>query len=272
MNRKIFVTYGNQPYYKSLERIRSEAENTGEFDEILTFTDNDVPDEIKASTLWSHKRGGGYWLWKPWVVLKAMEYADDTDIIIYSDCGNTLFPNKGWQEYFNLLSTYNAVFFYNGSKMENWCRKSALNLSANPYIGEYYQIISGFFVTKGSAKPLFRQWYSTMLKHPESVSDVTKDEMCHESAKFIEHRHDQAVLSAIVYGYTDNSLLTMPENSERLLKEGQPVFNSRKSDIQTRSSSSYVSPIKNAIRIYIVLPYRRLRMRHLNYKWEKFRK
>lgn len=116
----IFVTYGNQAYYKSLERIRSEAEATGEFDKILVYTDKDLPDHIKQHPLMRYKRGGGYWFWKPWVISQALKFASDNDIVVYSDCGNTVYPHKQWHKLFKKLDNHDAVLFYNGGRMECW--------------------------------------------------------------------------------------------------------------------------------------------------------
>src|SRR6185369_15940661 len=33
----------------------------------------------------SHERGGGYWLWKPYVVLDALESVREGELVLYSD-------------------------------------------------------------------------------------------------------------------------------------------------------------------------------------------
>lgn len=127
MNKKILITYGDELYRKSLDRIAEEARNTGEFDEVITYTKADLPEEITSNVLFSHKRGGGYWLWKPYVCLKTLEKCDDTDIVVYSDCGNKLFRHKQWNMYWGWMKKRDAVFFYNGGRMEQWCRKSLID-------------------------------------------------------------------------------------------------------------------------------------------------
>lgn len=48
MNKKIFITYGDDLYKRSLERICHEAEQSGEFDEIIAYTPTDIPESIKS--------------------------------------------------------------------------------------------------------------------------------------------------------------------------------------------------------------------------------
>ena len=57
--KKIFVTYGDELYMKSLEGICGEARQSGEFDEVVAYTRVDLPDSIKSNVLFSYKRGGG---------------------------------------------------------------------------------------------------------------------------------------------------------------------------------------------------------------------
>lgn len=57
--RTFFVTYGNSVYRQSLKRICEEAKESGEFDEVLAFTDTDLPDYITLNELFAYSRGGG---------------------------------------------------------------------------------------------------------------------------------------------------------------------------------------------------------------------
>lgn len=59
MNRTIFVTYGDAIYKQSLKRICNEAEQCGEFDEVIAYTEADLPDFIKENPLFTYRRGGG---------------------------------------------------------------------------------------------------------------------------------------------------------------------------------------------------------------------
>ena len=123
----IFVTYGNQEYYKSLDRIRKEAAATQVFDRILVYTDKDLPVEITSHVLMRHKRGGGYWVWKPWAILQAMNVASDNDIIVYSDSGNTLYKHPQWFSILRKLDKYDALLFYTGGIMHQWSSKAMMD-------------------------------------------------------------------------------------------------------------------------------------------------
>ncbi len=263
MNKKILITYGDELYQKSLERIAGEARNTGEFDEVIVYRKEDLPEEITSHVLFSYKRGGGYWLWKPYVCLKTLEECDDTDIVVYSDCGNKLFKHKQWGMYWGWMKKYDAAFFYNGGKMEQWCRKSLIDNFTPPLpaIGAMYQIISNLSVFKKGAARVLKDWLDTMMSHPEYVMDADEDERRHELPAFIESRHDQAVLSAVVYRHCmDTRVLVTRNRTERWSRTGQAVAAARCSDTMERNPKSYEPLWAWMVRMCLVVPLRNMRM------------
>lgn len=235
MGKKIFISYGDARYRKSLQRLGKNAKELNLFDEIILYTEEDLPQELRDHELMQYKRGGGYWLWKPWVVLHTLEKMGDEDILIYSDSGNELYADKEWTKWFRLIDKYNGIFFCYAAFMERRCRKNLLEFYENvPHLKKLYQIQSGQLLVKGKARKVIQEWYDVMFQHPEFVIDVAKDEIKEESSMFLEHRHDQAVLSCAVYGNEkDLNLKVLWNHSEGVFREGQAVRNARISDSES---------------------------------------
>ena len=88
----IFLTFGNEYYYNSLDRIRKEVESFNIFNDILIYNDKNLKED---TTFWEkHKyfiennhRGYGYWIWKSYLTLKTLNNINENDIIIYTDAG-----------------------------------------------------------------------------------------------------------------------------------------------------------------------------------------
>ena len=94
MTKLYFITFGNEKYYNSLQRIKKEVENFNIFDEIIIKNDKDLKDDIEfwnkhSDFIKKYNRGYGYWIWKPYINLKLMEKIDNDDIIVYADSGCT---------------------------------------------------------------------------------------------------------------------------------------------------------------------------------------
>ena len=44
----------------------------------------------KNAHIFTQKTGGGYWLWKPWVIAETLRKIPEGDILIYADTGFVL--------------------------------------------------------------------------------------------------------------------------------------------------------------------------------------
>ena len=263
MNKKIFITYGDMNYYKSLDRIREEAISSGEFDKIIIYTDKDLPDEVKNSELFKYSRGGGYWIWKPYICLKTLESCDESDIIVYSDGGNMIFKHKQWNTFWKWMKKHPAIFFYYGALMVERSRKSLIEqyLHDIPFLKEMYQIQCSIFIYTVKAKPVIKEWYETMFNHPEFVKDASGEEISHEFSRFIENRHDQSVLSCSVYkNWGKLNLYVTHQRSERFHRGGQAVFNARISNDTIRNKMVHERIYIFLLRKMLVEPYRASKM------------
>lgn len=156
-----------------------------------------------------------------------------------------------------------AVFFYYGGKMGKWSRKSLIQNFENsvPMIRKMYQIQTNIIIFRKSAIGIIEDWLDNMLNHPEYVIDSDSKDKQYELPEFIESRHDQSVLSAVVYKHQfDRKLLITRQRSERFSRKGQAVFNARISDSMERNPMIYEPLYSYIARNLIIVPYRKLTM------------
>lgn len=237
----ILVAYADIHYKESLMRLKRLARKTGRFDKILIYTPKDLPEFVKASPLFAFSRGGGYWVWKPYVVVDALSKCNLGDIICYVDSGCYLNKDsKEWDYYFEVLKQYNAIFFqyrdnisYSG--WEEFCTYSNNNIvevghwmkpTTKDYFMEFFGDDSfthyakiwcgGFFVKKTrTIINIVNEWYRLILFNPILFVDPIGKECMHLPESFNVHRHDQAVVTPLVYYYKDiDNVLVLPETSE----------------------------------------------------------
>ena len=94
MTQIYFITFGNEKYYNSLDRISKEVKHFNIFDDIIILNDKYLKDDIEfwnkhSDFINNNNRGYGYWIWKPYINLKLMEKINNNDIVIYTDAGCT---------------------------------------------------------------------------------------------------------------------------------------------------------------------------------------
>lgn len=127
--KKTFVTYGDDNYRESLERIGREARATGVFDSVRLYTPADLPEPFASYTR-DYPRGGGYWLWKPFVIVSELDRAAEGDIVVYADAGCTLMPHADWQRYFDASTGARSCSSWPRARVPSGARKRCSTISA----------------------------------------------------------------------------------------------------------------------------------------------
>lgn len=267
MNKKYFVSYGDTNYTESLNRIGREAESLGLFDEVRLYSDNSLPEPFKGYTQ-RYKRGGGYWMWKPWVIHDMLERMDEGDIVVYADAGCTLLPHSDWNMYFGRLEKKDkeAIFFIAEGKNRRWCKRDVFSFFTpkDDSWKNANQIQATFFIVRKSrGNAVFSRWYDVALNHPELFIDVCPDDKCNEAPAFREHRHDQSVLTACVCTAPKLSdFLFMPEKMEKRYPDGQALLASRISATERRGVNVACVPQNRLVAFFnlnIVKPLQRFK-------------
>lgn len=247
-----FITYGSGQFLFSAKIISKKAESLNLFSKVFVFSEDDLPLSIKSSPLFHYNKGGGFWLWKPYIIDKVLNEIEEGDIVVYSDAGNQLFNSDKWYEYFNLLETYNSIFFqykenydygwnkfnskFNDSpKLKFWIKQSTVNhftslFSSDSAWLEQNKILAGLiFVKKNKeSQDLIRNWKEKMLFFPQLVFDVFEDEKNNQIAGFAEHRHDQSIISSLVRYYEKSKNILVLDEEFETYNEFQIVRTSRK--------------------------------------------
>lgn len=239
--RKVFISYGDAGFKKSLKRIAKQARVSHLFDKVEVYTPSDLPYPIRFSPLMIYRRGGGYWVWKPWIIYNALSQCKEGDIIYYVDAGCTLNPESGeWREWDSVMANYNAIVFNYRSDVyysgwEQYCKKEtncapALRHWIKPTAEEYFtrflgtddylnnnHVMSGIIIVRRTAKiPCFiQEWLNIAVLNPSLFCDAYGEELGRLPETFNEHRHDQAILAPLVSHYKDiDKIAILPEKSE----------------------------------------------------------
>lgn len=237
----IFISYGDNRYYESVRRVSRQARKMRIFDKVIAYTEKDLPKFITTSPLFQYKRGGGYWLWKPWIILETMKNSKSNDVIFYVDAGCSLNGNsKEWADFIQLMENHSGIFFQYrdadtypawvhvclnaknySSKIKHWtkplCRRFLQSYFSDDSHENYRSIWAGACIIKNDkfGVSLVQEWFDMMYEHPEIVRDMEEDELM-ESVDYLNaHRHDQAVLTSLVFYRKDYcNFMVIPETSE----------------------------------------------------------
>lgn len=203
--KKYFITYGDEKFAASKARIVRQANELNIFDKVFACGPEDVTQEVRDSVLMSIPRGGGLWVWKPDVILTALQEIEEGDILIYADAGSLLKKTKEWDWYDKKLQTYDMIAQRIYYRTYKWTRQEIIDMFPdNPrdWTFKYQHCATTIAFRKSPFTMKFvEEWRRLMLDHPEAVMDVTPEEFPNQPRGLVENRHDQAIFSALVYRY-----------------------------------------------------------------------
>jgi hypothetical protein len=201
-----FITFGagSKEIEEAAQRLGKQALHCGFFDEIEVFSESDLPDDVMnlfSPVRFDQIRGFGYWAWKPYLINRKIDSLQDGDVLVYLDAGFEINPSgeSRFTYYLDFVARHDVLVFQVPHQYRLWVKPhSSLKIGAQDYFRN--QIHAGFIMLKVSdvSRRIISRWYELAFKDSGSaLSDWVEEGQSLESG-FIEHRHDQAVLSHII--------------------------------------------------------------------------
>lgn len=153
-------------------------------------------------------RGSGYWLWKPYIIYKAMFDMHEGDILVYSDAG-VQFINS----VHHIINVMNQDLFLFGNNWNHvdWCKGGVLEKifgNSNEWhdisdwdalpVEKQVQASVIFIRVSKASKEFIKEWLM-YCQLPNLIDDTPSK--FHNAITFAEHRHDQAILTCLAYKY-----------------------------------------------------------------------
>jgi len=215
-----FISYANERFKKAGDRIKKEAEEMGCFNGMIkVYSPDDFSKEFKdnLSDILKQPRGGGYWIWKSYIINDMLSKLNENDIVLYTDAGCTL-KKEGLarlMEYVKMISPEsgysvlamrlrkNTIYGNDYYIEKNWTSSAIFDEFKVPINGEIAnssQILGGVQMYRNCKES--RDFLSKWLKIAETRSDLFTDKYNEESKKrsssFTDNRHDQSIFSILI--------------------------------------------------------------------------
>ena len=224
-SRIIAISYANEKYKKQLEVNKKSALEIGKVNEYYSYGPKDIDQDFKNKNKYvlSLPRGNGYWLWKPYFILKTLrEKLNDGDYLIYTDA-DILYMN----------STYTIIEFMKKNNAEMWAveqphiieriytKRDAFILLCldSSFYSESPQYMAGIQIYR---KSKFTEKFLEDLLYYSSDKRIITDNPNilgkNNYEGFKENRHDQSVFSLLIkkYGLVNTAKTNMIGNNTKL--------------------------------------------------------
>ena len=204
-----FLVYNDNTHNQYLHELLQSVKIYGKQFEIIVFDKKDIDNAFieKNKYILNCSRGGGYWLWKPYIINETLKKINDNDILFYLDSKYYFI-----EDFTNLYSEYmknNDLLVWknkpNGQVwyMKNWCKMDVINkynMFDKIFNENAEDCWGGALVLKKNKNTIkyIQEWLDMSCIY-EDITD-TQSKMGNSDI-FCEHRHDQSLLSIILYKY-----------------------------------------------------------------------
>jgi hypothetical protein len=203
--RTFLVSYADgPPVHEANQRALVRSAAGKGIDAILSYRRRDLAEEFQRAHrhILDQRRGAGYWLWKPYVILDCMRRADEGDIIIYLDAGALILapldPLIEQADRFSLVLIKNNPRYLNA----HWTRRDCFVLTGTD-AAEYHhtpQLDASCLVVKrtGANRGFVETWLE-YCTDDRVLTDRPNECGLPNLPDFVQHRADQSVLSLLYW-------------------------------------------------------------------------
>ena len=103
-----FITYGDEEFRRSKKVLVKQVKKLDIFDFTKAYDPDDLDDSFKErfSEILSKRRGGGHYIWKPYIVRKTLSLMKEDDILVYADAGCRI-EKKNKDKFFDYFDIVN---------------------------------------------------------------------------------------------------------------------------------------------------------------------
>jgi len=213
MGKNVFLSYGSGDFIASRDALCESAKNIG-FDHVIAMSEVDINQSDfwkKNQAILSQKRGGGYWLWKPYIIRQILESLDEDDVLVYCDAGRPSYCSYNFESLpENLLmktrSTKKGFLLgpalYQHGSLKKWTKRDCLILmkSDKPeiYNKPIIQATWSFWTPTKESFDFLNEWVNFSCD-PRCISDLENTIGQPNYKEFIDHRHDQSIMTLLAY-------------------------------------------------------------------------
>ena len=201
--KKYLISYASPEFYESQKCLNDSAVKFG-IDEVSSFNNN----WLKKTEFYKNnkhilslRRGSGYWLWKPFIILNFINQIEDGDLLIYADSGIEVISELS--PLIELCIKQNGILLFKvhgGHLNRKWTKRDCfvlMNCDSEHYWNSE-QINASFQIyIKNEASIKFLQDYLYYCQQINILTDIPNITRLENHPEFVDHRHDQSVLSLL---------------------------------------------------------------------------
>jgi hypothetical protein len=199
---KLLLNYADAKFVE-LQKVNSATGlSVGGFDRVLSCGPTDIDAEFasKNQHLLEQPRGGGYWLWKPYFICRALASLSADDYLFYCDAGARFLASIDPLIELSRRDGQDVIPFELPYIEKCWTKRDAfvaLGCDSAEFT-ETRQRLASFHLWRASdfSVQLAQEWLER-AQEARLITDMPNESGLPDYAGFREHRHDQSLFSLL---------------------------------------------------------------------------
>lgn len=206
-----FLTYASNGFEHTAQLLAASAARCG-FDAVHSLGPDRIADTDFArrnKEILSAKRGGGYWLWKPYLIRKYVDQLADGEVLFYCDAGRNAyyrfshFPSRLAERALQSQKGFiPGVAISHLGPIGKWTKRDCLQIMeadvaamhAEPMIQATWSVW-----TKSHSAVEFLDAWLRYSQDPRCITDQPNTVGKSNLPEFVDHRHDQSICSILAH-------------------------------------------------------------------------
>lgn len=200
--KRIHISYGNEPYYGSISRLKETSLKVGKSDEFVAFTREWLEGTefyVKNKYILDKPRGNGYWLYKVHCILTTLSSCSNDDVVMYTDAAMEVISDLS--PLYDIANEKERMLFVlpGGHINKTWTKRDCFVILGcdEPKYHDAVQTNGAVSLWKKNNENI--EFLRSALRYMRDPRVITDDpNMCGPNYPgFKDHRHDQSVLSLL---------------------------------------------------------------------------
>ena len=266
-NGVTLINYSNEHYTNAQKINTNTALKIGGFKKVISYSEKDIDSVFwnKNKKILQQIRGGGYWLWKPYIIKKALAEIDDGEYLFYCDSGSR-FIEPFEKMIYSFDIKLDIIVFELQAIEKRYTKKDCLLLmdcdESNMAESKQRQATFSLWKKTDFSMKFLEEWLF-FAKDERILTNIENELGFGNDENFVEHRHDQSIFSLMTKKYNLKAYRDPPQFGNNF-KDLYPDSKYPQILVSTRQKNiSFIEKIKKIIRPYLNPKLRTLYLKYL---------
>ncbi len=204
--RKVLINYADGLFAKSQKLNSQSGLRTAGFQQVFAYQFSDIDASFLAENHWTltRSRGAGYWLWKPYFILRTLEKLSDGDFLFYSDAGACFIDSIDPMIQVIKNTGQDILPFDVGLSEKLFTKRDAfvlMDCDTAAYSATSQRQASFMLIRKSAMSMAFVNDYLSYASDIRILTDIPNEMGLPNYPGFVGHRHDQSIFSLLSKKY-----------------------------------------------------------------------